>query len=221
MNCFPLVLILVIGGVAAAIWAVASYLDKKRRERVVAIAKELDLELNWRLPDQDQGIFGQFQVVDRGRAKTTSLSLVADDGQTRITLFDYSFVTGSGKNQQKHNWVVSLCRSEDIVAPSMQLKPASLFSFFGSLLGFQDIDIPDAPEFSKAFVIQGEDPESIRKFLDLPRREAFLRKPYQTYGTRGRYLLIVRERQKLDAPNIKPLLSESLALVQALSKAQA
>ena len=216
MDWIPLLFVLLIGGIGLATWLVGSYLEKKRRQRVIDLAKELDLELNWSLPDQDQGVFSGFQVVQKGRNKSTNLSLIADDGQTRIALFDYSFVTGSGKSQQTHHWVVSLCRDEGLGAPAMQLKPSSFFSLIGSLIGFKDIDIPEAPEFSKSFVVQGKDPEAIRKFLMASRREALMKKPKQTYALQECHLLIVREKQKLDAPNIKPLLGESLALVHAL-----
>jgi hypothetical protein len=221
MDWLPIALVILVGGCVLAAFLISSHLENKRRERVIGLAKELGLELNWILPDEDRAIFHQFQLVQKGRNQKTNLSLVADDGSTRINLFDYSFVTGSGKNQQTHHWVISLCRDESLQAPAMQLKPATFFSRIGTLIGFQDIDIPDAPEFSNAFVIQGKDVEGIRKFLDSSRRDALLKHPKQTCALLNQHLLIVRERKKLDAPNIKPLLSESLALVQALAKAQA
>lgn len=216
MDWIPLVFLVVFGGGGLVIWLVASHREKKRRERVIQLAKELDLELNWVLPDQEQGVFGQFQVVQQGRNRTTNLCLVADDGETRIALFDYSFITGAGKNQQRHHWVVSLCRMDALDAPAMQLKPTTFLSRIGSLIGFQDINIPEAPELSNAFVIQGEDPEAIRQFLNATRRDAFLRNPKQTYALKNRHLLIVREKKKLDAPNIKSYLGESLTLIQLL-----
>jgi hypothetical protein len=221
MNWLPFAIFALVGGGVLVSFLVSRHLENKRRERVTVLAKELGLELNWVLPDEDRTIFEQFKVVQKGRNQKTSLSLVADDGTTRINLFDYSFVTGSGKSQQTHHWVISLCRDESLLAPAMQLKPATFFSRIGTLIGFQDIDIPDAPEFSNAFVIQGTDADGIREFLNASRRLALLRNPKQTYALINRHVLVVRERKKLDAPNIKPLLTESLALVQALSDAQA
>ncbi|MFN9714147.1 MAG: hypothetical protein ACK57G_10175 [Planctomycetota bacterium] len=218
MDWIPFVFLGVVGGIGLVIWLVASHREKKRRERVIQLAKELDLELNWILPDQEQGVFGQFQVVQKGRNRTTNLCLIADDGETRIALFDYSFITGAGENQRRHHWVVSLCRMDALDAPAMQLKPTTFLSLVGSLIGFQDIHIPEAPEFSKAFVIQGNAPEAIRQFLNAARRDAFLRDPKQTYALLNRHLLIVRENQKLNAPKIKPLLGESLALIQSLCR---
>jgi hypothetical protein len=214
---FPVVVFLVMSAIGLGTWLTSSHLEKKRRQRVIALANELGLELNWSLPPEDQQALAPFEVVQKGSNQHSSLSLVADDGVTRISLFDYSFVIGSGKNQQTHRWVISLCRDERLRAPVMQLKPATFFSRIGSLIGFQDIDIPDAPEFSHAFVVQGKDPEGIRGFLQAVRRNAFLLQPKQIYALRGNHLLIVRENKKLDAPNIKPLLSESLALIRSLT----
>lgn len=216
--------LLVVAVIAIALlggFFVTGHLEKKRRQRVIDLAKELELELNWELPDTERIALQRFEVARKGRNQRTSLSLLADNGMTRICLFDYSFVTGSGKNQTTHHWVVSLCSDERIAAPEIQLKPETLLSRIGSLVGFQDIDIPEAPEFSKAFVVQGTDEERIRKYLTPVRRDAFLLEPKQTYALDQNHLLVIRERRKLDAQHIKPLLSESLKLVSALVEATA
>lgn len=211
-----ILLVLVIGGLAAAGWVYFGHLEKKRRQRVIDLAKELQLELNWELPEQDRAPFQRFELSKKGRRPHTSLVLVADDEVTRIVLFDYSFTTGSGKNQQTHHWVVALCRDARLRAPAMSLKPETLFAKIGSLIGYQDIEIPDDPVFSKAFTIQGTDEEAIRKYLDAERRNALMVDPKLTYALDQDYCVVIRQRKKLDAPFIKPLLGESLKLVTAL-----
>lgn len=211
----------IVVGFVLSVWLVANQIEKKRKERIAQEAHSLQLELNWGLLEQDRAVFHQFIEAKRGRNQRVVVSLVADNGQTRITLFEYSFVTGSGKSQQTHHWVVSLCRDSNLSAPDMQLKPATFLSRISSLLGFQDIDLPDAPEFSKAFVIRGSEPDRIRVFLHAGRQAAFIKQPSYSYASRGNYLLIIREKSKLQELNIKPLLSQSLVLVQALGETQA
>ena len=46
MDWIPFVFLGVVGGIGLVIWLVASHREKKRRERVIQLAKELDLELN-------------------------------------------------------------------------------------------------------------------------------------------------------------------------------
>jgi hypothetical protein len=216
MGMFELLLVVVVASAIFGAWLINGHLEKKRRQRVADLAKELQLELNWELPETERVALQRFEVARKGRNQRTSLSLLADNGETRICLFDYSFVVGSGKNQSTQHWVISLCTDERLGAPSMQLKPETFLSRIGSLVGFQDIDIPDAPEFSKTFVIQGADEARIREYLSPVRRNALLHQPKQTYALDQDHLLIVRERTKLDAKHIKPFLSESLKLVTAL-----
>jgi hypothetical protein len=220
MGMLELLIIAVIASALFGGWFITGHLEKKRRQRVIDIAKELELELNWELPETERLALQRFEVAQKGRNQRTSLSLMADNGETRICLFDYSFVTGSGKNQATHHWVVSLCTDDRLGAPAMQLKPETFLSRIGSLVGFQDIDIPEAPEFSKTFVVQGNNVDRIRGYLTPVRRDALLQQPKQTYALDQDHLLIVRVRKKLDAQYIKPLLSESLKLVNALVDAK-
>lgn len=205
-----------VGGAVLIGWLFINHLENKRRERIAQEARNLQLELHWGLLEQDRQTFHQLFEAKRGRNHKIIVSLVADDEQTRITLFDYSFITGSGKSQVTHRWVVSLCRDADLNAPDVQLKPATFLSRIGTLFGVQDIKLPDAPELSKAFVIQGREPDRIRSFLHAGRQAAFLQQPKLSYALRGKHLLIIREKSKLDGSNIKPLLSESFSLVKAM-----
>lgn len=208
----------IVGGFVLILWLVINHFEKRRKERIAQVAQHLQLELNWGLVEQDRAIFYQLIDAKRGRNPRVLVSLVADNGDTRITLFEYSFVTGSGKSQQTHRWVVSLCRDANLSAPDVQLKPATFLSRISSFFGFQDIDLPDSPGFSKAFVIRGREPDRIRSFLHASRQAAFFQQPSHSYALRGKYLLVIREKSKLDGPSIKPLLSQSLSLVHALSE---
>jgi len=209
-------LLLLIAGAFVAIWLVTQQIEKKRRQRVIDLAKQLALELHWLLPDEDRNRFSRFDLSGKGRNQHAGMTLIADNGDTRITLFDYSFVTGNGKNKSTHHWAVAQCRDARLTAPDLQIEPETWVSRVGSLVGYQDIDIPEDPEFSKKFLVRGGAEEAIRAFLTLERRAALLEHPTQRMAIRGDTMILTRPRMKLDAKHVKPLLSDSLRMVNVM-----
>jgi hypothetical protein len=205
-----------VAGLFGGFWYLSHLWEKKRRNRVVALSQELGLELNWQLPDDDRRVFSAFPLASKGRQPNAGLTLVADNGTTRIALFDYSFVTGHGKNKRTHHWTVALGRDTRLTGPEFSLEPETWISRVGSLVGYQDIDIAEDPEFSRAFVVRGASPDTIVAFLNGPRRALLLKNPKQQVSQTPGAMIVVRPRQKLDEKHVRPLLAESLALVQAL-----
>jgi hypothetical protein len=211
-----ILLLLLIGGAFTAGWFYLGHLEKRRRERVIALAKELGLELNWQLPDEDQTRFRPFEISSKGRNQRTAMTLVADNGQTRISLFDYSFVTGSGKHQTTNNLTVAMCRDARLQSPALKVEPASFLSRMGTLVGYQDIDISEDPEFSKAFLVRGEEEEAIRRFLTADRRATIMQQPKQHVAILGDTMILVRRHKKLDEQQVKPFLAEALQMVNVM-----
>lgn len=139
-------------------------LAKKRTEAFEAQANELGLgfsetanELIERLDD--------FALFKRGRRKKTRNVLTGDAGDVKISIFDYFFTTGSGKSKKTHSQTVVLLESVNIQAPSFSMRQQGFFDKVGKALGFQDIDFTSHPKFSKMFVLQSPDEESVRRFF--------------------------------------------------------
>ena len=53
------------------------------------------------------------------------------------------------------------------------LTPEGFFARVGAMLGFQDIDFEENKQFSRAFVLKGEDEPAIRNFFDLESLDFF------------------------------------------------
>ena len=56
--------------------------------------------------------------------------------------------------------------SDSLRLPNFKMRPEHFFDKVGAAMGFQDIDFDEHPEFSKSFVLQGEDEQAIRAFFD-------------------------------------------------------
>ncbi|MBL7827868.1 MAG: hypothetical protein JNJ57_14660 [Saprospiraceae bacterium] len=98
---------------------------------------------------------------------------------TEIYIFDYSYVISTGKSTRTVLQTVFFANDKNWYLPRFILKPETLWHKFIQLLGFNDIDVAENPEFSGAFWLKGDG-----KFDDLIRQkftpevqELILRRP--------------------------------------------
>ena len=137
---------------------------KKRTEAFQAQANEMGLDFA-ETSDELIGRLGDFALFKRGRGKRTRNVLTGDAGDVKISIFDYRYTTGSGKNKTVHKQTIVLLESANIHAPAFSMRQQGFFDKFGKALGFQDIDFTSHPKFSKMFVLQGPNEEAVRKFF--------------------------------------------------------
>jgi len=71
---------------------------------------------------------------------------------------------------------VCVLRTPSLDLPHFLVRPElALVDALGKVLGGQDINFDQDPDFSKAFVLQGQDPEATRELFDQRVRLHFLR----------------------------------------------
>ena len=90
-----------------------------------------------------------------------------------MTIFDYEFTTGHGKNARRHRHTMAAMESEALRVPSFEMWPEGFWSRVGSMLGGQDIDFDHSPIFSNAYVLKGDNETAIRDYFARPRLEFF------------------------------------------------
>jgi len=171
-------LILVILGVVAlllVVWAVAMAMEKKRRQAIAERALEMGLQFA-----QDAPYFvenaPQLRLFQRGRAKKARNVLSGSSSGFEVILADYQYTTSSGKNSQTHRQTVCLLKVSGVRLPHAFLRrEVPFFDAIGQKLGGQDIDFPEDSAFSKAFVLQGEEPEATRGLFGAGVRTHFMR----------------------------------------------
>jgi hypothetical protein len=78
-------------------------------------------------------------------------------------VFDYRYVTGGGNSQRTHRQTVFYVTGDALRLPSFSLRPENFLHRIGELFGFRDIDFERRPEFSRLFLLRGEEEEAIRK----------------------------------------------------------
>ena len=159
---------LIIGGfiiAVAIVVAVVSYISaRKRREAMAALAAKLGLCFD---PGKNWDIAKRYSFLDKLRVESKFLSgerttnryafnILSGNYQGHdVTIFDYHYRTGSGKNTQHHYisfFILHLLAS----FPELVIGPEGIFSKMAQALGYDDIDF-ESYEFSRKFCVRCRD----------------------------------------------------------------
>ena len=203
--------LVVVGGLAAfaAIAGATVWLESRRRKAITEFADSLGIEVSPKLPSADESRFFAFDLAKRGQQQKTKLALIADDGTTRIVLFE-RLIT-NGKNTHSHT--IAMSYDSRLAAPPVQLQRASWSTKLTGLVGVKPIQFPDDPEFQARFSVRGRPELEIRGFLNERRRASLANviPPIENVSFAGKTIMIAYPgRIRLD--QIKSQLQTSLQL---------
>lgn len=139
--------------VALTIVGLSWWAEQKRNEWWMQYAQRL----GWNAWDYDAlGLLDRlhgFALLSRGHSRKI-LRLMSGESRGRtFCVFDYRFVTGSGKNRQTHNHTV-LTSELPFSSPGLIIRPEHFGDWLAGLLGFDDIDF-EYDEFNRAFHVSG------------------------------------------------------------------
>lgn len=164
-------MVLVIIGAFALIVGFAFYLDWRRRNALAELAASMGLPFFKDGPEQYALESTGLEIFRLGRSRKASSMMEVQASGGRIQVFDYKYVTGSGKNSQTHNFTLALiyCRCQ---IPHFDLKPETLMYKIGEMIGFKDIDLPAFPVFSDKYRLTAPDETAVHMFFT-PSRAAW------------------------------------------------
>ena len=161
----PIIFIVVVVSILAGSAWFSRVKNKKRTEALRKESEAMGLQFN---PDGNEvrDRFSEFNLMNRGRAKKAKNLISGDAGDVKISIFDYQYTTGSGKNSRTTLLTVVALESAGIQAPSFSMRRQNAFlDKIGKFFGGQDIDFEGHPVFSKMFVLKGPDEDAIRRFF--------------------------------------------------------
>lgn len=149
---------LIIVGFVAIILAVlvVGYLSaRKRREAMRAVAVRLGLCFN---PGKDRGLARRYRFLDKLRRGSNRYAFNILSGSYKgyaMTLFDYHYQTGSGKNTH-HYYFSFFILQLPISFPELVIDKEGFFSKIAQAVGYDDIDF-ESHEFSRKFCVRSGD----------------------------------------------------------------
>jgi len=193
MPAFLFFILFVILG-AGIIWLIL-YLEKIRRQKLAKAARELGFtyypKSNYDFHDR----FGGFELFQRGGSRRSYDLIEGRKDGADVKLFEYSYVTGSGKNRTTHRRVVCLLSLERGCGfPHTIIRPESIFDKVASAIGFNDIDF-ESIEFSRKYYVKGEDRRFAYDLVHPRMMEYLLKIGIICVETGGRNLLVHPDRK--------------------------
>jgi hypothetical protein len=161
------VIFVILGLVAllGVVWAASVAVERKRREAMAAKGLEMGLQFSEDAPYFVESM-PHFKLFGRGRRRKACNLLSGSQFGVDVSLADYQYTVSSGKNSHTHRQTICLLRASGVQLPQCFLRrEVALLDAIGQRFGGQDIDFPEDPDFSKAFVLQGADPEATRRLF--------------------------------------------------------
>ncbi len=207
----PVIITLIIGGIlvlVAFIIMLVRHYERKRTAALRAAAQEMNLEFS-RLPDpQLLPSLRAFLLFSQGHSKKAFNVMRGMADEIEITLFDYRYTTGSGKNQHTHNQTVVLLRSSLLDIPPFSLKPQNVLHKIGKAFGYQDIDFDSHPLFSEKYLLRSTDELVVRECFTDDILEYYEQRPGLSTEAGGDRLIFFRGSRKVKPEDLPQFLKD-------------
>ncbi|MFO0947210.1 MAG: hypothetical protein U1D30_14915 [Planctomycetota bacterium] len=159
----------------------------------------------------------ELELFTQGRSRQVLNLLRGETRSVQLSLFDYQYVTGSGKNATTHKTTALLIRSPSLMLPRFTLKPENFFHRIGTFFGLKDINFEEHPEFSRKYLLKGKNEEAVRA-LFVPSRLEFFEGTNGTYVEGdGDQLVFCRPGERVDPDKLRSFLEEGFAIYSQLS----
>ena len=165
------VLISLIAGAALVGLAVflIIYNNKKEKERtrdLQQLAGTLGWSFSANAPLNMIAGLERFTLFNQGHSKEIKNFMYGEAQGVKAAVFDFIYVTGGGKSRQTHFQTLVYLEPANMSLPVFALRPENLFHRMLSALGYQDIDFGQRPEFSRQYILRGQDEAAIRQTFD-------------------------------------------------------
>ncbi|MCK4506731.1 MAG: hypothetical protein KAW14_14035 [Candidatus Aegiribacteria sp.] len=187
----PIVGIFILAGVI--IWMVFLF-EKKRTSAWESISHRLGAKFTPK--DTERHTRFPFRLFNSGSNRKMKNYLEWESEGIRIHLADYQYTTyhntGRGRSSKVHKQTICILEKEGLDLPVTFLRgQVALLDWVGEKFGAQDIEFADDPEFSKAFVIKGDEVRTPQVFGH-ELRQHFLqqKKTFKTFEMSGNALMI-------------------------------
>lgn len=208
-------ILIIIGGL---IW-LNVFLEKKRTEAL----RQAALRLGYNFFPKGDPVFTNelsgLQLFNQGHSRTLKNLMRGTTMDTEVAVFDYRYTVGSGKNQHTKKQTVVHLRSSKLNLPIFTLSPENIMHKIGGVFGYQDIDFEQHPDFSRRYLLRGQDESRIRLVFNDPLINFFAaRNPVWLEG-RGSDLIYYRSAKEVKPENLNACLQEAQEILQAFCRA--
>lgn len=188
--------------------------ERKRKEELRTVAERLGLSF----ADKNDAALAPLRrttgLFQRGYARRFSNILHGriDDLSAYVFDYAYSINMGDSRSSATHKQTVAAIFGEQSRAPKFELRPEHLGHRLKSFFGFEDIDIPDHPVFSKKFHLTGPAASAVRDVFTADVADRLVRADKVCIESTGQWIVIYRPDKRLKPHEIEGFLQEAFEL---------
>lgn len=193
--------------------------EKQRSENWKQMAKDIGFDF----ADKDNSYilkYNFFKTFSTGSSRKAKNVMTGKNGDIGITVMDYEYSTGSGKNRRTHHYTVCIFEKQGLALPNCYLRmQIAFFDFLGKVFGGQDIDFVEDPEFSKSFVLQGDDEKAVREVFNDNVRRGFLDYKGKNFIFEGNNdLFLINKGKRIKPEELMVILEDAYKIMDMLTK---
>ena len=197
---------------------------QQRRNRTADLrrmASKLDLDFEEKDEWGIKALLRDFELFQKGgrRRITNIMSKTLGLMEEKVNIFDYQYTISTGKSSATYYQTVFFIQSKELGLPEMLIYPENFFHKIGELFGMQDIDFVEYPEFSRKFLVQGDE-WRIRRLMDEELTKFFLIERHWCLESLGFYLVFYRRKALVKPKSMKALFNKGMALYEHLRDSQ-
>ncbi len=195
-----------------------------KRARTAAL-RQTATQLGMEFSEKDEwglrALLRDFELFNKGgrRRATNIMSKTIGLLEEKINIFDYQYTISTGKSSVTHYQTVFFIQSKELGLPEMLIYPENFFHKIGSLFGMQDIDFEEWPEFSRKFLVQGDE-WGVRRLMSEELTKFFLVEKRWCLESLGFYLVFYRRKALVKPKSIKVLFNKGMRLYEHLMESQ-
>lgn len=208
-----------VGGtvVVIAIWmAIAAAFARKRTQALSATALQIGFTFEgnkWSDPGQSPQL--KTTLFGKGSARTFRNIMTGSSSGLRVSLFDYSYVVGSGRNSHTYAQTVASFIKAGGALPEFEMEPKGILGKIGDALLHKNINFESHPEFSRRYQLRSPEQDRTRA-LFTPALLSFLesldpKKNWSLEGL-GETLIIYRSGKRTKPEELRTFLEETTTL---------
>jgi hypothetical protein len=165
LPCF--IAVFVLGLIGAAI---TKYVESIRSKKIEEVARGLGLTFRRKPSEADKTLpVGSRLVEDAFAPRVSNVLEAARTADLNLTVFDYAYEPrGSMRSDSNTKVKQTVTRMESgfLNLPKFVLFPGGFFEKMEVRFGQTDINFPDSPEFSRRYILRGDDEPAIRALFN-------------------------------------------------------
>lgn len=205
--------------VVVVIAVIAYIYEIKRTEALSMIAKDLGFEFDKSGRLTTRSLITSFPLYKRGRSRKVLNEIWGRDGDAEVSIFGYFYTVGSGKNSTTYRQTIVAISNHQLNTPAFELRPEHTFHKIGQVLGYQDIDFADYPDFSDKFLLRGPNEQAIRDYFSAELIEYFEDKPKIYVEAQGNTMIFYNLGKRCKPEEIQPLYDKAKDIYYRLAAA--